>query len=461
MPKPFRLPSPEQQTLLKQVQVRLADASELPRCQELLSAHHYLGAIEAVGERMFYVGVDRQDRWLAILVFCSAAKHLRHRDRWIGWSEEQRRRRLALIANNARFLILPEVQAPNLASRLMRLTLDRISKDWQARYGHGLLVAESFVDPQRFRGTAYRAGGWLELGPTAGFSRCARDYYVEHDQPKALFVRELEKGACAQLRAESLPAAHAVVEEKVGPRPTQSVWELRSLVDHFRGVSDHRSHYQSYPLRALLTIIACAHFCGAPRGPTDLAAFAQRLTRAQRRALGIRRGKDGDYPTPSHPTFSRALHKLNPLEVEQALVAFQSQQRGPPPKEEFVAIDGKQPSHSGGQHLLTAMSLPGQHYMASRPVDEKTNEIPVAQQLIPELDLEGRLVALDALHTQTRTARVLAQEAGADYLLTVKGNQETLQQTLKTLFTATPAAFSPSAFGEEHRPLDGEKSRAT
>ena len=432
-----------------------------PDARSCSSAHHYLGAIDAVGERMFYVAIDRQDRWLAILVFCSAAKHLRHRDRWIGWSEEQRRRRLALIANNARFLILPGVEAPNLASRVMRLTLDRICADWQKRYAHGLLVVESFVDPQRFRGTAYRAGGWTELGPTAGFARCARDYYVEHDQPKALFVRELEKGACAQLRAESLPEAHAGVEDKVGPRPTQSVRELRSLVDHFRGVRDFRVRYKNYPLRSLLAIIACAHFCGAPHGPTDLAAFAQRLTRAQRRALGIRRGKNRDYPTPSHPTFSRALHKLNPLEVEQAMVAFQSQQRGPPPKEELTAIDGKQLSHSGGRQLLTAVSLPGQHYLASRPVDEKTNEIPVAQELIAKLDLEGRLVALDALHTQTRTARVLAQEAGADYLLTVKGNQQTLRQTLQTLFTATPAAFSPSAFGEEHGPLDREKSRAT
>lgn len=453
MENPLRLPSAEQQALLEQVQVRVADSSELPRCQEFLAAHHYLGAIEAVGERMFYIAVDSQDRWLAILVFCAAAKHLRHRDRWIGWTEEQRRRRLSLVANNARFLILPEGQIPNMASRVMGLTLARIRQDWKVRYGHGLLVVESFVDPQRFRGTAYRASGWIELGPTAGFARCARDYYVEHDQPKALLVRELEKGACAQLRAESLPAAHAVVEEKVGPRPTQSARELRSLADHFRGVSDFRSGYESYPLRSILATVACACLCGAPRGPTDLAAFAQRLTQGQRRALGIRRAKDGRYPAPSHPTFSRALHAVNPVEVEQAILAFQNQIRGSPPAGDLIAIDGKQPSHSGGQHLLTAVSLPGQHYLASRPVDEKTNEIPVAQELIPDLDLEGRLVALDALHTQTRTARALVQEAGADYLLTVKGNREKLQRTLQTLFTATPAAFSPSAFAGEHRPI--------
>lgn len=459
MKKPIRLPSSEQQSLLEQVQVRIADTSELPRCQNLLTAHHYLGAIAAVGQRMFYIAVDAQKQWLAILVFCAAAMHLRHRDRWIGWAEEQRRRRLSLVANNARFLILPEGEIPNMASRVMRLTLARISEDWQARYGHGLLVVESFVDPQRFRGTAYRASGWIELGPTAGFSRCARDYYVEHDQPKALFVRELGKDSCRMLAAEVLPPELAVVEEKVGPRPTQSVRELRSLVAHFRRVPDFRSRYENYPLWSLLAIIACAHFCGAPRGPTDLAAFAQRLTQAQRRALGIRRAKDGRYPAPSQPTFSRLLAAVDPLKIEEAILAFQEQQRGPPPKDELVAIDGKQPSHSGGQHLLTAVSLPSQHYLASRPVDEKTNEIPIAQKLIPQLDLEGRLVALDALHTQTRTARALVQEAGADYLLTVKGNQEQLQKTLQTLFTATPAAFSPSAFVEEHRSDDREKSR--
>lgn len=162
----------------------------------LLTRHHYLGALQPVGEQMLYVAVGPNGGWRAILVFCAAAKHLRARDRWIGWTTEQRRRRLALVANNARFLVLPGYQVPNLATRVMRLTLDRLSTDWEAQYAHPLAVVESFVDPERFQGTLYRAGGWVEVGATSGWGRAGRDYDVRHNKPKRLFVREL----CPQAR---------------------------------------------------------------------------------------------------------------------------------------------------------------------------------------------------------------------------------------------------------------------
>jgi len=128
------------------------------------------------------------------------------------------------------------------------------------------------------------------------------------------------------------------------------------------------------------------------------------------------------------------------LKVKKAILAFQEQLRGPSPGEQVVAIDGKEPKHSWGQHLLTAVVVPSQYYLGSEPVDKKTNEIPVARELIKRLDLEGRLVGLDALHTQVDTARDLVQECGADYLLTIKGNQKGLRSTVKTLPTATTAA---------------------
>ena len=446
------MPTQEQQQLLERVKVRILESKEQIQCQKLLEEHHYLGGIRAVGERMVYVAEDTNGKWLAVSVFCAAAKHLKHRDRWIGWSEQQRWKRLSLVTNQARFLIFPWVEVPNLASRILRLTLARLSEDWQRRYKHPILAVESFVDPQRFRGTCYRANGWIELGKTAGFARCAHDYYVEHQEPKALFVKELERNACRSLQAEHLKPALVGVEAKAGFRCTQSVPQMRSLRDYFqKRVPDFRSRIESYPLSALLAIVACAHFCGAPTGPSDLASFARRLTRAQRRALRIRRDKTGRYPSPSQPTFSRMLFSVDAQKVEEAILAFQTQVRGKPSKEEVVAIDGKQPRHSRGQHILTAASVPSQHYMGSLPVDEKTNEIPVARELIPNLDLQGRMVGLDALHTQTQTARQIVQEAGGDYLLTVKDNQKGIRETLQTLMTATPAAFSPSTHVGEYR----------
>jgi hypothetical protein len=133
-------------------------------------------------------------------------------------------------------------------------------------------------------------------------------------------------------------------------------------------------------------------------------------------------------------------------QVEAAILAFQHQVRGPAPQGELVAIDGKAAKRSGGEMLLNAVTVPSLYYLGSEPVPvDKTNEIPVARALIERLDLQGRLVGLDALHTQSATACTLLQQAGADYLLTVKGNQKGIRRTLRARFAATPAAFSPSA----------------
>ena len=122
---------------------------------------------------------------------------------------------------------------------------------------------------------------------------------------------------------------------------------------------------------------------------------------------------------------------------------FQRQVRPEPPAQELVALDGKQPKHGGGHSILTAVAVPSQYYLGSAVVDQKTNEIPVARQLFTKLDLEGRLVCLDALHTQTESGRDLVQEHGADYLLTVKDNQPGIHQTIQKLLPEIPAAFPP------------------
>ena len=433
-----------QQQLLDEVQVRLAEPNDLARVQSLLRRHHYLGMVRPVGERLFYVAVDGQGQWVGLLVFCAAAKYLRHRDKWIGWTSEQQQRRLALVVNNSRFLLLPQRTVPNLGSRVLKLALDRLSADWQLKYGHPALVAETFVDPEQFCGTVYTAAGWQELGLTDGWGRHARDYYVKHDKPKRLFVRELRANARRSLQAEHLKPELATVEDKVPPRCTQRVRKLRSLADHFKQVPEYRRRFESYPLWSLLTIVACAMLCGAQRGPKALAGFAKQLSQAQRRALGIRRLPEGWYPAPSEATFWRLLHAVSLEEVDRAVLRFQAQVRGQPPKDELVALDGKEPKHGGGHSVLTAETVPSQYYLGSAVVDQKTNEIPIARELFPQLDLQGRLVSLDALHTQTETARDLVQEHGADYLLTVKDNQPTIHETIKKLLPDIPAAFPPS-----------------
>lgn len=181
------------------------------------------------------------------------------------------RKRLSLVVNNARFCLLEST--PNLATLVLGLTLGRLSRDWERKYGHPVLVVETFVDPDQFSGGCYRAGGWKEMGQTSGFGRCRRDYYVKHDKPKRLFVRELVRGACCSLQAEHLKSTLASVEQKMAVVPELGALQLRSLIGYFKDIPDFRGRVGRYPLWSLLGIVACAHLSGAPRGQKDLAAF--------------------------------------------------------------------------------------------------------------------------------------------------------------------------------------------
>jgi hypothetical protein len=136
-----------------------------------LSAFHYLGAHGTVGENLQYTVRDPQRRLLACLRFGSAAWSCRARDTFIGWTATQRAQRLAWVTNNTRFLILPGIAVPHLASWTLGQVLRRVSADWQQKYGHPILLVETFVDRARFAGTSYRAANWQHLGATTGRSR--------------------------------------------------------------------------------------------------------------------------------------------------------------------------------------------------------------------------------------------------------------------------------------------------
>jgi len=444
MPKISRRPNAAEQTILEGVQLRRVEPSELKRFDGLLKGHHYLGAVKPVGERMHYVATDSKGRWLALLLFSAAARHLKHRDQWIHWTSEQRRRRLSLVTNNTRFLLLPKPSVPNLGTKVLSLVRDRIAADWEERYGHPVEVLETFVDPAQFCGTVYTAAGWIELGQTEGWGRRRREYYVKHHRPKRLFVCPLERNSTRRLQAEVLIPKLAGVEAAVLPRSLLKVREIRSLMEQLKAVPDLRARIESYPLWSLLGIQLMAHLAGAPRGQKDLAIFAQGLSQAQRGALGVRANRQGRHPSPSQSTFCRMQQQVGVHRVAEVLLDIQTQLRGAPPREELIVLDGKEPKHGNGDAILTAVSVPGQHLLGcARVAKDKTNEIPVARALFGDLDLEGRLVSLDALHTCRETAHDLVQQCGADYLLTVKDNRPELQAPLQKLVPAPEAGFTP------------------
>ena len=133
----------------------------------LVQAHHYLGYVQPVGEHLKFIAYAGE-RPVACLAFSSAPRHLGPRDRFLGWSPETRRRNIRFIAYNSRYLILPWVQVPNLASHLLGRMARRLPACWQEVYGHPVHFLETFVDPTRYRGTCYRAANWVWLGRTTG-----------------------------------------------------------------------------------------------------------------------------------------------------------------------------------------------------------------------------------------------------------------------------------------------------
>ena len=156
-----------------------AQAPERVWVKTALSQFHYLGFGGVVGENLQYVVRDGQGRPLACLVFGAAAWKCQDRDRFIGWSAPQRQRNLGLIVNNTRFLILRWVKAPHLASWILGQVSRRLACDWQAKYGHGIVLLETFVERERFRGTAYRAANWLAVGATTGRTRQDRHTCIQ------------------------------------------------------------------------------------------------------------------------------------------------------------------------------------------------------------------------------------------------------------------------------------------
>ena len=154
-----------------QLQALCDPGADLALWKFLLQRYHYLGLRNGVGENFKYLARDRSGRPLACLLFGSASWHLRPRDTWIGWNQEQRRRHLFLLTNNTRFLILPWVRVPHLASHLLSLVTARLSHDWQQKYGHPIHLLETFVERERFTGTCYAAAGWFPVGATTGRTR--------------------------------------------------------------------------------------------------------------------------------------------------------------------------------------------------------------------------------------------------------------------------------------------------
>jgi hypothetical protein len=426
--------------VLARVTVRLLREEERGEFDWRLQEQHYLQSSRLAGQTLRYVA-ELDGQWVALLAFGAPALHLKGRERWIGWSARQRARRLGLVVNNSRFLVLPNRQRyPNLASRVLGLCLRRLSADWQARWGHPVLVVESFVDETHYRGTCYRACGFEPVGATGGFARASRDFYVEHGRPKQLYLRELFPRARQRLRQGRLPEALAAYEAEVaGPCPFRGP-ALESLWEQLGQLPDARcGHGLRHRQRFVLGCAAVSTLMGAC-GYRAFENTAKKFTQRQLRALGGRADpEDGRYSPPSDSTFQRVLHRLEAGRLARLVGTWLAEQEiGALAR---LAVDGKVLRGSGRHdgkplQLLSAVTHHLRLTLDQIPIEQKSNEIPALQPLLKRLALpEGVLVTADAMHCQQQSARFVTQELGGDYLFGLKGNQSGILEQAQHLLT--------------------------
>jgi hypothetical protein len=408
--------------------VRPVRAAERSRWDELMRRHHYLGFNRTAGRALRHVAECR-GRWLALLLWQGSALMCAPRERWINWARPIQFQRLHLIANNARFLILPEGRTANLASKVLSLSLRRLSADWQDLHGHPILLAETFVDPGRYQGTCYRAANWQCLGHSLGYARQGGRYQY-HGRPKMIWVYPLHKQARHWLRH---PLPHPDWSQTMHHIELSDL-EMERLRAHLRQLPEpRRGRRQLHPLPCVLTIALAATLAGA-RGYLAISEYAARLNQAQlKRLRAYFDRKKGRFVAPSEPTIRRVLQQIDPQALERA---FSNWVQVSAPEAEALAIDGKTlkgaRSVTGAQcHLLGALFHQQGTVLAQCEVNRKTNEIRALRQLLEPLSIQGRVVTADALHTQRETARFLVEEKQAHYLFTVKENQKTLAADLK------------------------------
>jgi len=435
--------------------VRPVEASERIRWDEEMRTHHYLGFRTMPGESIRYVALLGGE-WVALLGWGSAAWSNGYRDRMIGWTTPQRARRLCYLANNLRYLILPGVRRPHLASKVLALCMRRLSSDWEERYGHPILFVETFVDPARFSGTCYLAAGFCDLGETKGYRRNAGRYDY-HGEVKRIFVRPLRKDA---LRLLSSPDHLPIFQTKEARVPVKALSkkDIQSLMDDLSQVTDPRKrrgirHSQT----SLIATLVCAILSGAYH-TLAMAEWADNLSNSLKKRLGYRRHPETNLLiAPSEPTLRRALQSIDVLKVEQAISGWLERilsKSGLTGEVKVLSVDGKTvrgaSKAEGGQktHLLSAFLQNRGVVVAQKNVDEKTNEIPELRALLAPMEISGQIVIADAMHTQTETARFITEDKKADYVFTVKKNQPTMFEDIASL---PWEAFPPSADIFDHR----------
>ena len=427
---------------LSEVEVRLARPEERPLWDALMDEHHYLGFRRLAGRGVRYVATFR-GKWLGLAAWQNGAFKCRPRDRWIGWKPEQQFQRLELIANNTRFLVLGAPGTfPNLASFFLARMTRRLADDWLEVHGHRVLLAETFCDPEHFAGTMYKAAGWQALGRTKGFARANGRYTDPHDKFKEIFVASLRPDARQLLsRRRPLPCDVAPpCDPGLAPRGVEA---MRSLYGELAAIPDfRRAQGKKHTVACVLAVHILAELANM-KGCLAAAQFARSLTQEELKAVGAwRNPKTGLYEPVSKSTLHRVVQSVDPEALEDAVGRY-----GKPRilLARALAADGKRirgANRNGEGHHETVALV---DHASGAPFallnfDDEGGEQAATHDLLERSDIRSRVITLDALHTTRKTAALITERCGADYVFSVKGNAPETFAILDTIDWDTDAS---------------------
>jgi hypothetical protein len=368
---------------LRSLELREWHEDEADAYVELLNEHHYLKCPHARKRHLSQV-VCYKGKAVALLIWTTSSRKLIHRDEHIGWDSRTREKRLSWIVQNNRFLLLPQDRPANLASRILGLAIKALPQAWEARYGKRPLLAETFVDPEGYKGTCYHASGWSRLGETKGYARVsAPQYYQDNDRPKHLWVKPLAKDALERLRDPSrLLSGEDPKKRAPGTMPVKSK-TAESLYRALRTVKDPRSRRgRQFPLGAMLATAVLAQCCGEST-VTGIFRFCQDLSSPQRANLA---------------TIVSLVDATDGSPVAQAAA-----------------------SGNGQEQKLTTQLI----------------------EALPEAALEGKTLSGDALYSNKNLVREIVQERGGEVLVQLKANQKTtLEEATRRLNQSAPPFYT-------------------
>lgn len=418
---------------INKINVRPITLDERSKWVALCKEHHYLGFKGKFGYQILYC-IEYFGKWIGLVGWASAFLKVQCRDELIGWNRLTKPKKLEQVANNFRFLLLPGYNEKNLASKVLSINLKRLRSDWKKRFYIDLLLVETFVNPNKFSGTIYKASGWTYIGTTKGFSY-TRNGWIQNNEPKNVFIKPLTKKSLKHLSDTSFKIYKK--ESQLIDIHSLAIEDNGGLIDILKSIKDPRSRQgRRFPFCAIMGIVTCAMLSGA----NNFVAIHEWSLKLKKNHL--RKLRCGNKP-PGLTTIKDLIYKIDAEEFDKKInswLATQAKQK----KSNGLAVDGKVlrgskdlTKNKKPVQLLSALLHHEKLIIAQTKIESKTNEIPKIKILLSDLDIEGMVITADAMHCQKDTIKFLVEIKKCDFVVIVKNNQKKLLNAIQTIIIET------------------------